>query len=66
MPRLLTDQDVAERWGVSPFTVARLRREGGIPFVHITPRLVRMRVEDIEAYERSQLIPSNEDTGIAR
>lgn len=52
--RLLTDADLAERWGVSKHTVGELRRSGVIPFIHITPKLTRFRLEDIEEYEQRQ------------
>ena len=49
--RLMTADDLAERWQVKPSHVYRLTREGRIPAVKLG-RYYRYRVDAIEAYER--------------
>jgi excisionase family DNA binding protein len=49
--RLMTAQDLAERWRVKPSHVYRLTREGRIPAVRLG-RYYRYRPEAIEAFER--------------
>ena len=48
---LLTRQQVAERWGVSPATVTRRVSNGQLVELQFGPRLRRFRLADIEAYE---------------
>lgn len=66
MARLLTDEDLAARWGVSTYTVERLRRSGAIPSLRITPRTPRYRVEDIERYEQQQSRATGTEPEIVR
>ncbi|WP_367401256.1 helix-turn-helix domain-containing protein [Paraconexibacter antarcticus] len=51
--RLLTADELAERWQVSKAHVYRLAREGRIPTVPIG-RYYRFRVSSIEAWEAAQ------------
>jgi excisionase family DNA binding protein len=51
--RLLTADELADRWQVSKQQVYRLGREGRIPVVLIG-RYMRFREASIEAWERSQ------------
>lgn len=45
--RLLSTEQVGERWGISPTTISRARQAGnGVPFVKIGSR-VRYRLSDI-------------------
>lgn len=48
--RLLTAEELAERWRVKTSQIYRLTREGKIPVVEVG-RYYRYRVEAIEAYE---------------
>jgi excisionase family DNA binding protein len=48
--RLLDMDEVAQRWGVSARTVARLVKKGRLRAVRIG-RQVRFRLEDVLAYE---------------
>lgn len=48
--RLLTADQLAERWQVAPSHVYRLTREGAIPFVKLG-RYYRYRVDAIERFE---------------
>ena len=52
MGDLLNTRQVAKRYGVRAQTVRRWRVEGqGPKFVRIGGRLIRYRIEDLEAYE---------------
>jgi excisionase family DNA binding protein len=50
--RLLTADDLAERWSVPKAHVYRLARNGAIPCVELG-RYRRFRIEAIEAFERA-------------
>ena len=50
--RLLTAEDLAERWQVPKTHVWRLAREGRLPVVQLG-RYRRFRLEDIAEFERS-------------
>lgn len=53
---LLTPQDVADRLGVSPTTLATWRCTQRYPLAYIkVGRLVRYRAGDVEAFEMSRL-----------
>jgi excisionase family DNA binding protein len=54
--RLLTAEDVADRWRVPRSQVYRLARDGRIPTVELG-RYRRWRLDAIEAYERGETIP---------
>lgn len=51
--RLLTADDLAERWSVPRAHVYRLTRERGLPTVRLG-RYYRYRLAAIEAWERAQ------------
>ena len=51
--RLLTAEDLAERWQVTRAQVYRLAREGRVPTVPIG-RYYRFRLAAIEAWEHEQ------------
>lgn len=53
MTKLLTIHDVAERWSCSARTVQKKIATGELPAVHLGPKLVRIRPEDVEAFETS-------------
>lgn len=47
----LTAKDIADRWQVNVRTVERKLQAGELPAVRFGPRIVRVRQEDLEAYE---------------
>ena len=54
--RILTDIEVAERLGVSRFTVRSWRLKGVGPRFLKMGRAVRYRSEDVDEYERQALV----------
>ncbi|HEU5037743.1 MAG TPA: helix-turn-helix domain-containing protein [Nocardioides sp.] len=55
-PTYLRPEALAERWGVSPKSLANARcRGGGIPYVKIGAA-VRYALADVIAYEQSQRV----------
>jgi excisionase family DNA binding protein len=50
--KLLTLQDLATRWGVSPITIDRLTQNTDLPVVRIG-RQKRFLLRDVETYERA-------------
>jgi excisionase family DNA binding protein len=55
---LLSANELAEALHVSPATVAHWRREGKIPFVRFSRRVVRYRLSDaLAAFERTASKP---------
>ena len=50
--RLLTAQQLAERWQVKPSHVYRLTREGSLPTVRLG-RYRRFRLDAVEEFERA-------------
>ena len=62
--RVLSDTEVAERLGVSPFTVRAWRRKGHGPRFMKMGRAVRYRSEDVEAFKEMALVdPSGRTVG---
>ncbi len=51
----LSQQQVADRWGLSPKTIERWRVQGIGPTYIRLPGKVVYRLQDIEAYERKSL-----------
>ena len=49
--RLLTAEELADRWQIKPATVYALARKGTIPTVRLGPRLVRFRLVEVERFE---------------
>lgn len=44
-----------ERWGgASPRTIKRLRDRGVLPYMQVSPRKYRYRLEDVRAYEAAR------------
>ncbi len=59
----LTDQQLADRWGISAKTLRNARVAGSyIPFVRIG-RLIRYRLSDVESYEAAQTRQSTTEGG---
>lgn len=52
--RMLTVHEVAERLQVSLRTAYSFLDERGLPFIRITPRIRRVRLSDLEAWERAR------------
>ena len=57
--RILTDVEVAERLGVSRFTVRSWRLKGVGPRFLKMGRAVRYRSEDVDEYERQVLVETH-------
>jgi len=55
--QLLLPDEVAGRWRMAPRTIRELVRTGRLPGIRIG-RVIRLRAEDVEAVERSGLLPS--------
>jgi predicted site-specific integrase-resolvase len=53
--RYLDQKDLARRWGMSPRTLERWRLIGFGPVFLKLGKKVKYRIEDIEAFERTQL-----------
>jgi excisionase family DNA binding protein len=54
----LTVPELAERWRCSPQDVLHALRCGGVPTVVLGPRLLRVRLEDVEAFEAKTPAPA--------
>ena len=63
--RILTDVEVAERLGVSRFTVRSWRLKGVGPRFLKMGRAVRYRSEDVDEYERQVLVETHGPSGEA-
>jgi hypothetical protein len=56
---LFTPAELANRWGRTPAYLADLRASGRGPrFVSLSERVIRYRLVDVEAYEKSRLFAS--------
>ena len=51
-PPALLPKDVAKRWGCSDRTVRNMIRDGRLPGIRIGEKLLRVRLKDVEDYER--------------
>lgn len=61
---LLAEKEVAKRLGFSPRTLQKWRRTGSGPvFMRISPRCVRYREEDLEAWLKERRRRSTSDEG---
>jgi excisionase family DNA binding protein len=61
--RILTDVQVAERLGVSRFTVRSWRLKGVGPRFLKMGRAVRYRSQDVDEYERQALVETQAPSG---
>lgn len=52
--RHMTPREVADRWQVSLRTVERIIASGQLPVLRLGPKLVRIRYDDMLAYEHSR------------
>ena len=64
--RSLTDVEVAERLGVSRFTVRSWRLKGVGPRFLKMGRAVRYRSQDVDEYERQALVETHVDSDRTR
>jgi excisionase family DNA binding protein len=62
--RLLTAEEVAERWQVKRSQVYRLSREGAIPTVRIG-KYYRYRLDEIERFETGSVLSQGRDVAQA-
>jgi excisionase family DNA binding protein len=53
--RLISVNEAAARLGLSPLTIRRLIRCGKLPHVRPTPRTVRLRETDLEAFLQARI-----------
>ena len=53
-PQHLTPHEVARRWQVSVRTVQRMIRSGELVALHLGPKLIRIRHDDMIAFENSR------------
>jgi excisionase family DNA binding protein len=60
-PILLTPAEVAKLWSCSAKTVSRKIRDGSLPSIRISPRVVRVRADVAEAIARGER-PANVGT----
>jgi excisionase family DNA binding protein len=69
MERLLTASEAAARLGVAPKTIyawaSRPVGQRPLPSVRLGERLVRFRVEDLEAFIAAGRVPPDQQTGAA-
>ena len=63
----MTPEDVAERWGCSASHVRRLIANGQLPAFRLGGKLLRIRPQDVEAYECPTIdCTSSETDGLLR
>jgi excisionase family DNA binding protein len=60
--QLLTVQDVAEIFQISPHTVRRMANRGELPYIPLGPRLKRFRRSDIEELINQPAPAGNKNT----
>jgi hypothetical protein len=58
---LVTPEELAARWLITPGTLARWRRNGKGPEFSKTDSGISYKLEDIEAYEKSRTYHSTSD-----
>lgn len=51
--RLLDANELAQKLGVHPATVFRLRKEG-LPYIKVSPKVVRYDLEDVVAWMKAR------------
>lgn len=61
MKKLLTEDELAERWNIAPKTLANQRcRGGGVPFIRLG-RLVRYDPDVVAAHEATRMVNSTSE-----
>jgi hypothetical protein len=55
--KLIAPADLAMRWKCSKRTIAKIRRNGLLPYVSLNKRLFRFRLDDIEDIEKASKTP---------
>lgn len=55
-PDLLTEKQAAERLRVCTKTLYNMRRRGEIPFVRLKGRVIRYRIQDLDAFIASRTV----------
>jgi predicted DNA-binding transcriptional regulator AlpA len=60
MSRLLTAEELAERWQVPTGWIYAKCRSGELPKVPLPGKYVRFRLDVVERFERGELDPTNE------
>ncbi len=58
---LLSPEELADRWLLTPYTLGRWRRNGKGPQFSKTESGIRYRIEDVEAFEKSRTYKSTAD-----
>lgn len=57
----LTQEELAQRWNMSPRTLERWRWEGiGLKYIKLK-HLIRYRISDVEAYEKTMTVEHQND-----
>ena len=56
---LLNDQQVSQLLGVQPRALRRWRQELGLPYVKLTPKVLRYRRKDIDAWVERQVVATS-------
>jgi hypothetical protein len=65
MSRLLTAEDLAERWQVPISWIYAKTRSGAIPRVPLPGKYYRYRLEEIEAFERGDCNRTTQSEGVS-
>ena len=63
VPTMLDDKSAAAFFGVRPRTMRLWRTRNGLPYVRVTSRIIRYRMEDLQAWMDKRVI---EETGGAQ
>ena len=53
---LLSRKELASRWGISAETLKRRERQGVLPFIRFSNRIIRYRLNDILRVEQHGLV----------
>lgn len=61
--RLLTEQEAADFFGWSVYTMREIRKRGEIECVRFNERTVRYTIEQLEAYKQQHLSKAEEGQG---
>ena len=64
LPRVLTPSMLAEEWACSEQHVRNLIKNGKLPHIKLGGKLVRIRREDVEAFEQNVLAATKQEAGV--